>query len=120
MSSIRILYFGPIKAGNVQNNGWIDIAKVTVFIGNQGSGKSTIAKLISTFSWMEKALVRGDFSSRELERKNKLKSKFLSYHRIQNYLTENTVIEYRGDAYTISYRSGFMHIQENAHQRYSL
>jgi len=34
----------------------MDVKKVTVFIGNQGSGKSTVAKLISSFSWIEKAL----------------------------------------------------------------
>lgn len=120
MSSIKILHFGPVKNGNVNNDGWIDISKVTVFIGDQGSGKSTIAKLISTFSWMEKALVRGDFSKRELERKNKLKTKFLPYHRLQNYLNDQTYIEYNGDAYRIRYENGFMNIEENSDQRYSL
>lgn len=112
--------FGPIKRGNIENDGWVDISKVTVFIGNQGSGKSTLAKLISTFAWMEKALVRGDFKIRELERKNKLKSVFLPYHRIQNYLREDTIIEYRGDAYNIIYRHDFLHIEELLKQQYSL
>jgi len=120
MESLKIKNFGPIGEGNPENDGWIDIGKVTVFIGNQGSGKSTVAKLISTFSWMEKALVRGDFTQRELERKNKLKSKFLSYHRIDEYLSDNTLIEYKGDAYYIRYENGFMHIEENANQRYPL
>ena len=56
MSKIRIKNFGPIKEGFQENNGWIDIKKVTLFIGNQGSGKSTVAKLISTFTWLEKSL----------------------------------------------------------------
>ena len=60
MSKIRIKNFGPIKEGYIENGGWISIDKVTVFIGNQGSGKSTVAKLISTFSWIEKAIYRGD------------------------------------------------------------
>ena len=47
------------------NDGWIEIKKVTMFIGNQGSGKSTVAKLISTFSWMEKVLTRGDYKEKE-------------------------------------------------------
>ena len=50
MSKIKIKNFGPIKLGFLDNDGWIDIKKVTLFIGNQGSGKSTIVKLISTFS----------------------------------------------------------------------
>jgi predicted ATPase len=51
--------FGPIGPGLSDNGGWIDFKRVTVFIGNQGAGKSTVAKLFSAFSWMEKALVRG-------------------------------------------------------------
>ena len=48
MSKIRIKNFGPIKEGYQENDGWLDVKKVTVFIGNQGSGKSTVAKLVST------------------------------------------------------------------------
>ena len=51
MSRIKIKNFGPIKEGCTENDGWIDIKKVTLFIGNQGSGKSTVAKLISTLTW---------------------------------------------------------------------
>ncbi len=62
MSKIRIKNFGPIKEGFTETlpdgtvSEWMDVKKVTVFIGNQGSGKSTVAKLISTLSWIEKAL----------------------------------------------------------------
>ncbi len=70
MSRIKIKNFGPIKEGCQDNNGWIDVKKVTVFVGNQGSGKSTVAKLISTCTWIEKALVRGDCKKKWFERKN--------------------------------------------------
>ena len=56
MSRIKIKNFGPIREGFVDNDGWMDIEKVTVFIGDQGSGKSTVAKLISTLSGIEKDL----------------------------------------------------------------
>jgi len=59
MSKIRIKNFGPIKEGFLEDDGFLDIKKVTIFIGNQGSGKSTVAKLISTMMWLEKALYRG-------------------------------------------------------------
>ena len=48
MSKIKIKKFGPIKGGCQNDDGWLNIEKVTVFIGSQGSGKSTVAKLIST------------------------------------------------------------------------
>ena len=65
----------------------VDINKVTVFIGSQGSGKSTVAKLISTFMWIEKALVRGDYNKKWFEGKNKLKNQYLNYHRLGNYFS---------------------------------
>ena len=60
MSKIKIKNFGPIRDGFVNNNGWMDIEKVTVFIGDQGSGKSTVAKLISVFFWVSSAISDDD------------------------------------------------------------
>jgi predicted ATPase len=120
MSRIKIKNFGPIKDGCQENDGWIDIRKVTVFIGNQGSGKSTVAKLISTFTWIEKALVRGDYDEKWFVRKNKLKNQFLTYHRLENYLTKATEIEYKGLAYNISYRNESLVVEEIHEKEYPL
>ena len=43
--------FGPVKELD------ITFRKVTVFIGDQGTGKSCIAKLFSLFKWLEKELL---------------------------------------------------------------
>lgn len=126
MSKIKIKYFGPIKKGCLENNGWIEIKKTTIFIGNQGSGKSTVAKLISTFIWIEKALVRGDYNIKWFKHKNRLKNRFLNYHRLENYLSsnnslfENTEIEYIGDAYDIKYKKGDLFIKKISSSKYSL
>ncbi|KAA6341186.1 hypothetical protein EZS27_010992 [termite gut metagenome] len=116
MSRIKIEKFGPIKNGYQNNDGWIDIKKVTVFIGNQGSGKSTVAKLISTFTWIEKALVRGNYDKKWFEKKNKLKNQYLNYHRLENYLkiNDDATIEYQGDAYSIKYEGGRLTIEETS------
>ncbi len=99
MSKIRIKNFGPIKEGMLDNDGWIDIKKVTIFIGNQGSGKSTVAKVFSTLSWIEKAMNRGDIEKGKLS--FHMFKNFLQYQKIHNYFKNNSYIEYTGEKYHI-------------------
>lgn len=124
MARIRIKNFGPIKQGCINDNGWIEIRKVSVFIGNQGSGKSCIAKLISTFTWIEKALVRGDYAISDFSASNFRKT-YCGYHRIENYFFDNerkdiAEIEYEGEAYSIKYLRGEFQISENTTRKYFL
>lgn len=102
MSRIKIKNFGPVKEG--YGDEWIDIKKVTVFIGNQGSGKSTVAKLISTFMWIEKALVRGDIQV-PISADNFIE--LIEFHRIQSYFEDYnfTKIEYEGATYALNFTS---------------
>ena len=102
MSSIIIENFGAIKMHNAP----IEIKKVTFFIGNQGSGKSTVAKLIATFMWIEKALFKESYNPQWFEKNNTFRDLFLSYHRLENYLKENTYIQYTGSAFSITYTKG--------------
>ncbi len=101
MSKLRIKNFGPIKEGFKESlpdgtiNEWLDIKKVTVFIGNQGSGKSTVAKVISTLTWMEKALSRGDVTKENLL--NEDLSEHFEYQRIDAYFQDDTLIDYKGE-----------------------
>jgi predicted ATPase len=66
MSKIKIKNFGPIKEGILSNDGWMNIPKITIFIGNQGSGKSSIAKVLSTLKWIEKALIQNKIKENDL------------------------------------------------------
>lgn len=124
MIRLRVKNFGPIGLGLVENDGWIDFKRVTVFIGNQGAGKSTLAKLYSTFAWIEKAVVRGDYERKWFERKGRLKSQFLTYHRLENYLETSdrgdSEFEYEGEACTISYANSLLSIAEPAGHSYKL
>ncbi len=99
MPKIRIKYFGPIKSGYQDNDGWMNIHKVTLFIGNQGSGKSTVAKLISTFMWLEKAIIRGDIKT-PISHQDFVEH--LEFHRLENYLNPNTEIEYEGNTFRLT------------------
>lgn len=98
MSKIKIKNFGPIREGFVDNDGWMDIEKVTVFIGDQGSGKSTVAKLISIFLWLEKNLFRGDISVEQL---NFTVIKTLcKQQELEDYFSEDTLLNFEGDVYS--------------------
>ena len=101
MSKIRIKNFGPIKEGYLEDDGWLDIKKVTVFIGNQGSGKSTVAKVFSTLSWMEKSINRGDIRREEIS--FKMFHDYFEYQGINSYFQPDTYIEYSGNKCHIKY-----------------
>ena len=118
MSKIRIKNFGPIKDGYQENDGWLDVKKVTVFIGNQGSGKSTVAKVISTMTWMEKAINRGDIATPTSI--NDFETHF-KYQSLKSYFKCDTVIEYYGDAYSIIFNNDNGHypiIKKNESGKY--
>jgi len=109
-SRIKIQNFGPIKEGYQENDGYMDIKKVTVFIGDQGSGKSTVAKVISTLTWLEKAVNRGDVDRDSM---NYFKFyDFFDYQRIKNYFKEDTLIDYQGEYVSILYDKKKLHAPE--------
>jgi len=112
MPRIKIRNFGPIKTGYKENDGFLDIARVTVFIGNQGSGKSTVAKLVSTFLWMEKALMRGDYSKDDFTVEDFIYDR-LAYHRFsEEYYKNDPELVYEGEAYNIAFMGAKMQISK--------
>ena len=101
MSRIKIKNFGPIREGFVGNDGWLDIEKVTVFIGDQGSGKSTVAKLVSLFSWIEKSVVRNLVSVKLLT--DSIFKNLCLQQDIFEYFSKDTFLSYEGDAWNFEY-----------------
>lgn len=109
MTKIRIKNCGPIKAGFDSNDGFMQFAKYTLFIGDQGTGKSTAAKLISIFSWLEKALFRGDYDADSFDTTD---FRYLYRNQLLNdFFNEGTEIEYIGDAYHFLYKESVFHIE---------
>ena len=101
MSRIKIKNFGPIKEGFIENDGWMEIKKVTAFIGNNGSGKSTAAKLISIFTWLEKTLVRNKNIANQLS--DEIFRNFCLQHDISEYFSGNTQISFEGNVFRFDY-----------------
>ena len=103
MARMRIRDFGPIGSGLDTNDGFMEFNRVTLFVGNQATGKSTAAKLYSTFSRLEKSLDSGAYPGGVSE------GDFLSllqYHRIESYLKVSSEIDYSGTLFEFSYRNG--------------
>lgn len=113
MKRLMVKNMGPICNNN---NVWVEVHKVTTLCGPQGAGKSTIAKLLSTFCWLEKALTRGDFLAKELVNYDRFRKKYCAFHNIQNYFKKETYIRYEGDKYVFTYENGRLDVcQVNGH-----
>ena len=114
MSKLKVENFGPITSGYGEDEGFLDFRKVTVFIGDQGSGKSSVAKLFSTMSWLEKALFQGQLTEAYLQKYNRFVKKYCGYFNLVNYFRADTRIAYRGRAYDLTYANGKLTVQEAA------
>ena len=86
MARLIVRNIGPIKDVD------IELKKVNVFIGPQGCGKSTLAKIVSFCSWMEK---ENENTDRII--KAGLISTLTKYHRIEGYFHEDSQLAYVGD-----------------------
>ena len=82
IETIKVKHFGPITQLD------IEIRRLTFFIGSQGSGKSTVSKLLTIFRnvlWRY-AVVRGWDAMKQFREMN-----------IDKYFYKDTEIEYRDD-----------------------
>lgn len=109
---LKIKNFGPISEGMTENEGYIPFSKVMVFCGPQGAGKSSVAKLFSIFSWVEKALVRGDFSEKYITGYNRFVNNYCAYLNIQHYFRQDTFLDFIGDAYDMIYERGKLSVNK--------
>jgi len=117
---LRVKAFGPILSGYTETaDGYFNVSRVSMLCGPQGTGKSTIAKLVSVFSWLEKALVRGDFSERELAQYNRFVKKYCSYQNLQNYFSDSTELGYYGQAYEFNYSRNRLSISRLKDTKYT-
>ena len=98
--------FGPVKDLD------IIFKKVTLFIGDQGTGKSCLAKLFSLFKWTEKVLSQKKYKLSYFEQYNRFKTKLCAYHRIESFIYENSYIKFEGNLYDFLYENGNFSVTE--------
>lgn len=108
IESITIRNFGPIKEIEIEN-----IRPLTVFIGESGSGKSTILKVVALFRWIFKMVSIRSYLKQSGIGKSPFRFSFDTYIRnngFEGYLKKSTQIIYtRGDC-IIDYSNGKLHI----------
>ncbi len=93
MVRMRIRNFGPVGSGLDSNDGYMEFDLVTMLVGNQATGKSTVARLYSAFAWLEKSIDSGSYPDGMPEDGF---FRLLKYHRIDSYLRSSSGIDYTG------------------------
>lgn len=114
MCKIKIENIGPLKKVD------IELEKVTVVIGPQSSGKSTLAKLICHCQWVEKrCYINFDEESRLFMSNKKFVDTLSEYHRMEGYVTSNSYMLYNGNYVDIELKGEDVTIrQSNASNPY--
>lgn len=97
MNYLKIKNFGPVKDAT------IELKPFLVLIGGQGTGKSTIAKLLSIFQELFWYL---DI----LKESEKVKQPF-TYYGIDQYFSEGTKFDYQSETFHITYSEGKFSIE---------
>lgn len=101
---IEIKSVGPIKDVKIFLN------KINLFIGPQSSGKSTIAKVISFCYWLEKNAL----TNQGIQHISKIffETKFILFHKIFSYFSEDSYLKYEGEAIRFEYTPESFNIEK--------
>ncbi len=106
--SLYIKNFGPINEVNLEK-----ISPVMVLIGESGSGKSTILKILVLFRWIYKKLCMRSYLKSSGIDKSQFTFNFKAYIRNNgwgNYISKNTAVKYKRGSVEISYEDGRLNV----------
>ena len=98
-----------IKISNVGSISKVEMTlkKVTFILGQQSSGKSTIAKLLCHCQWVEKRCYNNfEKESQYFMSKNTFIDKLTEYHRLEGYFKDDSYIKYEGSYISLEYKNG--------------
>ena len=95
MARLIIKNIGPIKHVDIELN------KINVIIGEQSSGKSTICKIASFCTWVEKTVC---LEQETFPITKTFKEKLETFHKLQGYFNDNSEITYTSDIISIHYK----------------
>lgn len=105
MCTIEIRNIGPIKEVK------LDLNRVNVFMGPQSSGKSTIAKIISYCTWVEKDVATSQSLKNYEDNTNLFKEQIENFHKIKGYFRTNSYISYKSNIIEVEWKDGQCNIK---------
>ena len=106
------------NVGPITNTAEIVFSRFCILIGPQSSGKSTIAKLMSTCLWLEKEACTS-LSEHIIESGLAFRNLVEDFHRIHGYIhPESSYISYESDYVSIVYNRDEFSLSFNANENY--
>lgn len=100
MATIEIRNIGPIK-----NTGEFDLNKVNVFMGPQSSGKSTIAKIISFCTWVEKDVATSQSLKTYQDNTIHFKEHIERFHKMKDYFRSDSYLSYKSNVIEVKWEN---------------
>lgn len=99
MPTIHIQNVGPLK-----DTGEIPIQRVTLILGPQGAGKSTLMKILCYCRWVEKVIIRDPDQLKWYKTYKHFYKSLREFYRLpKEFFSPQSSIIYRGDVITISW-----------------
>lgn len=83
----------------------IELKKINVIIGPQTLGKSTVLKIASFCSWVEKRIELSQ-TSKTFEQKSFFITSLIEFHKMEGYFSKESFLEYESDYMHFSYDYG--------------
>lgn len=99
MAKLIIKNIGPIK--NIE----VNLNKINLFIGPQSSGKSTIAKIISYCTWVEKDVMTSQSIDNYIKDKTFFRKHIEDFHKMKGYFKPSSYIYYRSNVIDIKWEN---------------
>ena len=112
MRHLVIKNIGPIRFAD------IELKRFNVFIGHQSSGKSTIAKVISTCNWVEKE-VATTLDVNAIADGDAFKNMMESFHKMDDYFSDSSEIHFESDYIKIDYASEQLTVELKQDENYN-
>lgn len=111
MKHLVIHNVGPIKSVNVE------LKRFNFMIGPQSSGKSTIAKILSTCAWVEKE-VSVTLNDGAIADGKAFTTLIETFHKMEGYFNESSSVQYETDCIKIDYSHGQLAVAQKKEAPY--